>query len=281
MKTKTKIYGVGLAVMFAVSGAQAATFQAEAGLQNDITDIDSNNDYSIMSVGGTYYLKPVQASGPQAEAAFLAKASGVKANIGTVDATIASVGVDGNAYGVGVDYMLPVHDIKVGLDLQKVDISASGSSIKQSTTTLGVGKYIDDRKFVAFNYGTGTNSVTGLPDADTTDISVDGKLLLNQAGKNINLEASIAQQSVDDGTTNDSNNILRVGGDYYWDDSLSVGMGYTTNSGDNISDEGSTIALHAEKFVTQAMSVEMTYAKFSADSATDETSISLTVGGRF
>ena len=276
MKTKTIAYGVGLAVMFCVTGAQAGSFQTEAGFKNDMTDIDSNND-----VGGTYYLQPVQSSGPQAEAAFLAKASGVKASVGTVDATIASVGVDGNAYGVGVDYLLPVHDIKLGVDLQSVDVSAAGSSIKTSMTTLGVGKYLDDRKYVGFNYGTGTNSVTGFPDTDATDISIGGKWLLNQAGKNINLEATVAQQNLDDGTTSDTNNVISVGGDYYVDNSLSVGMGYQTNSGDDTTVEGSTIALHAEKFVTEALSVAMVYSKFSADSATDETAISLTVGGRF
>jgi len=281
MKTKTIAYGVGLAVMFCVAGAQANTFQAEAGFQNDMTDIDSNNDFSVMSVGGTYYFKPVDVNGPQAEAPFLAKASGVNAHYGSVDATVASVGVDGSSYGVGVDYLLPMHDIKVGVDIQSYDISASGSSIKQSKTTLGVGKYLDDRKYVGFSYGTGKDSITGLPDNDLSDIAVNGKWLLEQAGKTINLEGSIARASEDDGTTSGSNNIFRVGGDYYLDKSLSFGMGYTKNSGDNTSDEGSTIAVQAEKFVTEAMSVAMVYSKFSANSATDEKSISFTIGGRF
>jgi len=281
MNTKTMIYSVGLAVMFSASGAQAASFQAEAGFQNDTTDIDSNNDYSIMSVGGTYYLQPVQVSGPHAEAAFLAKASGVKANVGTVDATIATVGVDGNTYGVGVDYVLPANDIKLGLDLQSVDISALGSTIETSMTTLEVGKYLDDRKYVGFSYGTGTNSITGFSDTDVTDISIDGKWLLNQAGKDINLEATVAQESLDNGTISESNNVISIGGDYYLDNSLSVGMGYKTNSGDDTSEEGSTIAVHAEKFITDVFSVEMIYSQFSADTATDETAVSFTIGGRF
>ena len=281
MKTKKIAYGVGLAVMFCFAGSQAYAFQAEAGFQNDSTDIDSNNDLSVMSVGGTYYLKPVDVSGPQREAAFLAKASGVNAHYGTVDATVASTGLSGNAYGLGVDYLLPMHDIKVGVGIQSYDVSASGTTFKQSMTTLGVGKYLDDRKYVAFSYGTGTDSVTGFPDTDNTDINVNGKWLLEQNGKTINLEGSIARASSDDGITSGSNNIIKVGGDYYWDNSLSVGMGYSTNSGDNTSDEGSTIDLQAEKYVTEAMSVAMVYSKFSADSASDETTISFTIGGRF
>lgn len=281
MKTKTIAYGVGLAVMFCVAGAQANTFQAEAGFLNDMTDIDSNNDFSVMSVGGTYYFKPVDVNGPKAEAPFMAKASGVNAHYGSVDATVASVGVDGSSYGVGVDYLLPMHDIKVGVDIQSYDISASGSSIKQSKTTLGVGKYIDDRKYVSFSYGSGKDTVTGFPDNDLSDITVNGKWLLEQAGKTINLEGSIARASEDDGTTKGSNNIFSIGGDYYLDKSLSVGMGYTKNSGDNATDEGSTVALQAEKYFTETMSVAMVYSKFSADTATDEKSISLAIGGRF
>lgn len=282
MKKNKIAYGVGLAALFCVAGVQAASFQKEAGFTYDKTDYDPDGDLTIMTVGGTYYLAPVQASGPLAEAAFLAKASGVNAFIGTVDQTIVSTSLDGETYGIGVDYVLPANDIKLGLAMETYDVSASGTTIELTTTTLEFGKYLDDKKYVSLSYAMGTLSVTTIPDTDLTDISLAGKWLLDQGGNTINLEAFYSQEEADDGTVSETNSVIGISGDYYLDDSLSLGLGYMTNSGDDTTEEGSTVGLHAEKFLTDTFSVELTYSAFSSDSGVDDdTSVSLTIGGRF
>lgn len=270
------------AAVLCIPTVQAAQYQTEAGILYEATDVDPNDDITIIGIAGTYYFAPIDVKGPLAEAEFLAKASGVGAGYLSADADIGNTNVDGNGYYLGIKYVVPGPDLVLGLIVDSIDLSGGGADLESSSTTFQIGKYVSDTALLGFSYMTGTQSITGQPDNDLGGIEFSGKMLTKMNGKAVSLNASFGQESYDYGSGNDgTNTILSIGGDYYVDDTLGIGAGYATNSGDDSSTEGSTLSFNITKFVTNTTSILFGYETFLADSADDSTTLTLGISARF
>lgn len=275
----------GLACLLCLGAAplaQAQDYQLEAGFMYITTDIDPNDDVTITAVGGEYYFAPVSPSGPLAEAAFMAKAGGVLLLLGDVDATISNTNADGDLQTFAVDYVLPENDILLGFETSSIDLSLVWAELETTSNSIRIGKYLDDNSAVAFDYANGNVSVNGNPDIDTSAISLSGKFLLDAGGNTANLEAAFSSEKEDDGQST-TNNVLTLSGDYYLDETFSLGLGFSNNSGDRASEEGREISLQLKKFLNETVSVDVEYTSFSANSnaGDDSSTLSLLISGRF
>lgn len=276
--------GITLVVVtaFFTTAVHAAAYQTEAGLIYETTDADSNVDITTIGAAGTYYFAPVNVKGPLAEAEFLAKASGVGAGLLSVDADIGSTSVDGNGYFVGMRYVVPGPDVVLGLIVDSLDASGGGVKLESSSTTFQIGKYVSDTALLQFSYLTGNQKISGLPKNDIRSIVFSGDWLTETNGKDLKLRLSFGQDSYDYNPGSDgTNTILGLDAVYYIDDTLGIGAGFATNSGDDSSTEGSTITFSVNKFLSNTMSVSFGYETFAADSGDDSTTLSLGISGRF
>jgi len=110
-----------LAIASALLSALAITgtahaYQAEVGASAGYIDPDHGSSGSEFGVNGTYYFSPVQTrNAPLAEAAFLDRASNVKAHAAFADRG----DVDDNTYGAGVEYFVPNSDFYVSGDISR------------------------------------------------------------------------------------------------------------------------------------------------------------------
>lgn len=275
----------GLACLLCLSAAplaQAQDYQLEAGFMHTTTDIDPNSDMTVTAVGGKYYFAPVSPSGPLAEAAFMAKAGGVLLLLGDVEATIGNTDADGDTRNFAVDYVLPENDILLGFETSSADLSVSWAEFETTSNSIRIGKYLDDNSALAFDYASGSVSITGNPDIDTSAIGLSGKFLLDAGGNTANVEAAFSSEKEDDGQST-TNNVLTLSGDYYLDETFSLGLGFSNNSGDRASEEGREVSLQMKKFLNETVSVDVEYTSFSADSnaGDDSSTLSLLISGRF
>ena len=157
---------------------------------------------------GTYYFNPVQTrNAPLAEAAFLNRASNVKANVNYAD----NSGVKDTKYGAGVEYFVPNSDFYLSGNVGRSELEVDNNAIDQKVTTYGaeVGYLPAPGLLLALGVK-GYDEKNGKDGADPT---VRAKYVTQVGGKDVNLEAYGAFGDLDE---------YRVKGDYYLDKTLSV-----------------------------------------------------------
>mgnify|MGYP003588270202 CR=1 FL=1 len=221
----------------AISGT-ANAYQAEVGGSYTYTDPDDFNGTHNFGVDGTYYFNPVQTrNAPLNEAAFLDRASNVKAqaNYGK------NSGVKNTEYGVGAEYYVPNSDFYLSGDVARSEYTVDHTNIDSKVTTYAaeVGYLPAPGLLVALGVK-GYDAKHGDNGADPT---IRAKYVTQMGQHDVNLEAYGAFGDLDE---------YRVRGDYYLDKTLSVGADYYNNDLTNRDEFG----LSAKKFLNQQVSVE-------------------------
>lgn len=235
-----------LAIASALLSALAVTgtahaYQAEVGAAAAYLDPDNGGSGNAFGVNGTYYFNPVQTrNAPLAEAAFLDRASNVKAH-----ATFADQGdTDSNTYGVGAEYYVPNTDFYLS-----GDVSRNNAEIRDSFGD----KHDFDTTYYSAEVGylpaPGLLIAAGLKGYDNdnddgVDPTIRAKYVTQLSnGKDINLEAGAAFGDLDE---------FNLAADYFIDKTFSVGADYSSN---DLLDQNE-FGVNARKFLNPQVSVE-------------------------
>jgi len=256
----------------------AGSYQSEIGLVHSSISIDPNDKTSTSVLAGVFYLSPIDVDGPFAEAAFISKASYVAAVVGRSQTDLLGANFDGDIYLLGFEYRLTGTNVVLGASYYNKSLSALGYvDYDIDTTTLDIHMFLNDRTLIGLSYESGKNSLTGFSDLDISETAISSKHLINA----INVEARYASYNYDDGFTSETNTTINVRGDYYIDNTLSIGAGLEENTGDIASHEGSTVSINVVKFITETTSFELAYDQFSADTGDDSNTVYFSFSGRF
>lgn len=221
----------------AMSGT-ANAYQAEVGGSYTYTDWDDFDGTHNFGVDGTYYFNPVQTrNAPLNEAAFLDRASNVKAKVDYGD----NNGVKNTEYGIGAEYYVPNSDFYLSGDVGQDQLKVKHTDIDNRVTTYAaeIGYLPAPGLLVAL----GVKGYDAKHGDDGADPTIRAKYVTQMGQHDVNLEAYGAFGDLDE---------YRVRGDYYLDKTLSVGADYYNNDLTNHDEFG----LSAKKFLNQQVSVE-------------------------
>lgn len=120
---------------------------------------------------------------------------------------------------------------------------------------------------------------------DTSGFGVDYKTLLKAGGNDINIEASYSSETEENFPSDLTNGTVSLSGDYYINKQFSVGAGFSSNSGDVTSVEGTTHSFDVLYFFTPAVALEVEVTEFSIDDSSaggeDASTVAFAVVGRF
>ena len=234
-----------LAIASALLSALAITgtanaYQAEVGASAGYIDPDHGSSGSEFGVNGTYYFSPVQTrNAPLAEAAFLDRASNVKAH-----ASFADRGdVDDNTYGAGVEYFVPNSDFYVSGDISRNNLEVKTPAGKVDRDTTYYAAEVGYLPAPGFLVAAGVKGYDNDKD-DGADPTLRAKYVTQLSnGKDINLEAGASFGDLDE---------FNLAADYFIDKSFSVGADYSSN---DLKDQ-SEFGINARKFFNQQVSLE-------------------------
>lgn len=224
------------AMAFTATAAHA--YQAEVGgsyTYNDPDDFDATHQFGV---DGTYYFNPVQTrNSPLNEAAFLDRASNVKAHVDYAN----NDGVKNSEYGAGLEYYVPNSDFYVSGRIGRDELEIKDTPVDNKVTTYGaeVG-YLPAPGLLLAVGVTGYDVKDGDDGADPT---VRAKYVTKVGQYDANFEAFGAFGDLDE---------YKVRGDLYLDKTLSVGADYYNND----LTERDEFGISGKKFFNQNVSLE-------------------------
>lgn len=230
-----------LAIASALLSALAVTgtanaYQAEIGASAGYIDPDNGSSGYSLGAEGTYYFNPVQTrNAPLAEAAFLDRASNVKAQVQYQD-------YDNNLevtdYGAGIEHFVPNSDFYMSGNVsnQNVDYGIADDDTTYYSAEVG---YLPAPGFLL---AVGAKGYDNDHD-DGVDPTIRAKYVTQMGGKDINLEAGASFGDLDE---------YNLAADYYIDKSFSIGADYYSN---DLTDRDE-FGINARKFFTPQVSLE-------------------------
>ena len=238
-------------------------------------------------ISSEIFLEEVETgSHPYLEAAFLEQASSIGFLYVDNEATSTFFDIDETDTLILINYVTPEssHIFQIGY-------GASDSNIKNGFNgtanidnfIFSIGTYLTNNSAMRINYLQRNikSNISGFPifTAKATDIDIEYKLVKElRDGKAFNIEALITTSEFDDNTTKETNTILELYGDYYLNQSISVGISIEKDAGDDKSNEGITIGLHTDIFLTPSFAIYAEHSQFSADNAFSVDSDSTEIG---
>lgn len=220
----------------AVAGT-ANAYQAEVGLSAGLTDPDHGSTTGLYGVNGTAYFKPVQVrNAPLAEAAYLDRASNVKAQYSYSKVDDAKL----HDYSLGAEYFIPNSDFYASAEIGRKDIKLKHASNLNTTTYAAEVGYLPIPGMLIAVGAKGFDN----DDISRTSPSLRAKYVTEISnGQDVNFEA---------GATFGKTREYNVAADYYLDKTLSLGADfYKNNSLDN-----REYGIKANKFFNQQVSLE-------------------------
>lgn len=228
MKSTLLIAALGVA---ASGFAMADSYQSEVGLSASREDLDgvnsSSNDYKV---DGKYYFNLVKTDNlPLAEAAYLGKNSNVFAALSRNYGH--GYQADSKTYSGGVEVYIPENFLYI--KVAGAHTSYDQNSDNEFVSTLGITPLDGLRVTTDWNSDEGYNA--NVSAKYVTDIG---------NGQFINVETTL----VDDGEKS-------IGGDFYFDNTFSVGASYR-----DYETIGKEYEIRTRKFFTESFSGELSYA---------------------
>lgn len=234
---KKLVISTALLSALALTGT-AHAYQAEVGGSYTYVDPDHADSVSQFGVDGTYYFNPVQIrNSPLNEAAFLDRASNVKAHIDYGD----NNGVKDTEYGAGAEVFIPNSDFYVSGDVSRDETKIKKAGVDNKVTYYGaeVGYLPAPGLLLAL----GLKGYDAKNGDDGVDPTVRAKYVTQVGQHDVNLEAFGAFGDLDE---------FKVRGDYYIDKTLSVGVDYYNNDLTDYDEWG----VSAKKYFNQNVSLE-------------------------
>ena len=232
---------LAVACALGVSGAAFANgYQYELSLGFDRADQSGSNGYKgdMWSLSGTYYLDRIDDStGPLAEAAFINQASYLNAHYGYL-----SKDFDGDAYGIGGEYVTNEHGIIFGasydwVDDVRLDYLPDSAAADIDSYRLTIGQYLTDSTTVRLSYQHDDVDGPGRAfDFDVDTVGLNVRHLTGDLGNGMHLALEADLQRIERDFRAEStyrNTLMGVGADLYFNRHVSVGGGYHYITGDD------------------------------------------------
>ena len=255
--------GFIVTALLSADAVQARSYQSEARFLHNSTSTDSNSSTSSDFVG-VFYFSPINEAGPLAEASFMARSSYVAASTGRREFDLLGANFDGDQYSLGFGYIPSGTGLLLEASLYESHYSALGYvDMDVSASTVSLGMFMDNYTLIRFSYESANSALTSFPDITGNKIDVSFKKLID----NINIEAGYSNYDASDGVIVKVNTNIDLSGDYYIDNTLSVGAGYRHNSGDDAGDEGTTLLIRVVKFASETTRFKLSYGRFSGRAA--------------
>ncbi len=238
---------VAIGALIISSAAVADSYQVDLEALASHTKFDGlESKKNTYGIGGAYYFNAVStANVPLAEAAFLGKNSNVYADISRTSL----IGQHSTSSAVGAEFYIPENFLYVDAGVTRI-----------------ASKYFTDNDWYT---SVGITPIDGLRVSTTYyhdngyDANVAAKYVMAIGGENfINLEASLVDA--------DAGLIKKIGGDFYFDTTLSVGGAVSQQHSDN------SYTVRTRKFFTEQISGELSY-----EDAPDENILMAGVSVRF
>lgn len=237
-----KKLALATAVLASVFAVSANAYQGEVGASLNYVDPDNGDSGTGLAVDGTYYFTPVQVkNGPLNEAAFLSQASNVNGSLSYSD----NDGIKVTGINAGIEYYVPNSQFYVSGNVGSTNYDYDHGD---STSVTGYGAEVGFLPMPNLLVAAGVAGVKDDNDS-STEPTLRAKYVTNLASGNaVNLEAKLGFGD---------NNTYLLGGDFYLDQTTSVGAEYSgINYKDNNVTDTNTFSIRAKKFLNQQVSVE-------------------------
>lgn len=287
-KLSSKCFAISLALLSlpAISYSQNS-YQVEltANLSKDKTN---TNEVEATFLTANVFLDEVETgSHPYAEAAFLEQASSLSVGYSDYDFTSTAFDFSGNEIIFGINYIVPnsLLIFQGGYFTNDGEFkNGLSENFESDGAYIGIGKYISKTSAIIATYSQldlETNlAPSTISTTKITKIGVGYKIVEKlKNGAAFNLAASLRSSDVDIDTTSETNSIIAFSGDYYHNQSISVGASIKINSGDDKGDEGKTFGLNSNIFLAPNFAVFVQFNQFNADNISGDDSDKVVLGG--
>lgn len=250
---------------------------------------ESIDEIESTFLGAVVYFDKVEVgSNPYAEAAFLEQSSGIAVGFVETDFSLAGSDLDSSTVLLLAHYVLPDSPFIIEAGIANDDLNFNNGFNGRSDVdaiVLGVGAYIGTNSAVMLNYTSMDfviNPAPGIVASSKADLaltSIEYKIIEKLEGSaSYGINALIGTTKFKDDTSSETNVSLMVEGDYYLNQSTSVGVLLELNSGDDKSDEGQTVGAKVNHFLTPVLAVFAEFHQFSAESTSVEDSDEIVLG---
>lgn len=256
---------------------------AEQNYQTEIVgdyekeDADTSTD-KIIGLGAEIYFAPVNTENkPLAQAAFLDKKSSVAVGYINIKTDLQNSSVDSIDLGgplIAINYITETDAFILGATYSILDGDTNPDLLTIDSQIVGftIGKYINDSTTVQASYTSSEseNRSTSSNQTPTLDIeyfeltynTVQALGSTHYYSFGIGFELTKKDSS---STVKEDNNEFMVSGGYYFSRMTSLDVVASFNSGDDISDEGQTLAVSLTHFIAPQIALEVGLSKFNAD----------------
>ena len=289
---------VSIITIFITGNAYAQdSYQFELnGFYQDSED-DDNDKYTLYVLVATFLFSQVSiGTHPLAEAEFLEHPGRISLIGGTGKNEFDSgLEADEEIYGAFIDYTLPVVPIYLSAQYTKQQVefdSTVDAEISADIYEGEIGIFIAQGFFIGFLYSYTNLEAT----VNGTELTVKGTEysleikwvheIGNSRAFNIECEGGKEYFEEEDSTSGEedgSDNIAKIGADFYINQKISFGGSFKLKKGDSESSEGKTYEGRLKAFLTPNFAIGVSFKKFKADNdnGDDEETIELEVTGRF
>jgi len=275
MINRVAIFLVCASMAVLASGCTAAyaaeQYQAEISPEYLRQDSDDNSRVILAGFNAEMFFAPVNAADhPYAEAAFLERIGSVFFSAARADTKGDTFKGDGMFYGAGVNLTTPGFPLAVRATYAatKIDYTEPATGdLKISEYGVKAGYYLLHTLLAGVEYDQTKRDFTlsgfqGIPDK-RANYSLFAKYVHElRGGKELSFEAALGTNRFDDGTETLTNTRESLSADYFFNRSLSAGVGFENNSGKDKSIEGRTYSANVNAFITPMFSVKATYERF-------------------
>ena len=272
----------------AQGGTNNNSYQWELNASYGVEDADTTATFKTteLMLEATFNFKPVELKDqPWLEADFLERVMQVGVVVDQYTQEVGNAEPDGLLYGARFRYADKESPVAAEIRYAVGNIDGDGFDVDLSALSALVGYWVEDGFLVGLDLSLETMSPSGGSDMDQTKYGLFAKNVRKlDGGRAVNLEGSIRIANFDDGSTDDSNTEIQIGGDYFFTPQYSAGAELGYFFGDARSEEGTSFVIRGEAFFTQNIAVGASYGWFWADDSqfgADADLFSINVRGRF
>lgn len=251
---------------------------------------ESNNWSALFGMSGEVFFAPVNTEEhPYAEAAFLERIGSAIISTALEEDKVRSFEADGPRLSIGVNLTQPSTPFVVQLMYTWARVEAdyaNGFTNKSNEYDIRVGYYFTKTLLAGLEYSYGSSEVSSMFPSITArsrDYGLFAKYVLElEHFKELSFEATVGESTAGNAeivrNTNESVNV-----DYFFNKSLSIGIGFQNSSGTDELMEGQTYSANVRYFINPHFSVQAIYDRFrnSNDGQLSDHTYELILAGRF
>jgi hypothetical protein len=264
------------------------SFQHELSISHSSNEDDDNFEVKTLDFGYSRYAKPISTDiHPNAEANFLERVGGITVIYSQLDLEAPGGSIaDGSAYAISYTYMESTSPLLITGSFAKADVDSNISNAKITSDNIGlvVGRFIGQGRLVGLGYS--TSELEAVEPGDPTFTAESNTLTLftkmvkqhsDGTATNFELRFGNIDYETNQGVS-ETNKEFEILFDYYPENTIGVGAGLESNSGDDLSDEGKTITLRTQVFIDPKMAFSFKLEKFDSDNFPGDSSDEIEFG---